>query len=252
MPTRGAIYMVWGNETKLRKALQRSIDSLKVTNPSLPYTVIELENKGAWEGLLQKAGMLERTPYEETVFLDADTLVLGPLDFGFQKAIQHGLACCICEAPWLKRYSPNYGDLIEYNTGVLFFTRKAERIFAAWKDLISRVSSQILLINDKGDLIKMPYNDQASFSLAIEQTAASPFILPMNWNYRPPWHYGFVGPIRVWHSYDEPPANIITTSNFYNNAKNPVFQYHVPDTPPLKPPVPKLDGQKGVTPTKKV
>jgi hypothetical protein len=241
MPTRGALYMIWGNDPKVRAGLQRSIASLNATNPGLPHTVLEVASNGPWETLLIKASMLDRTPYEETVFLDADTLVMGPIDFGFEMAKRHGLACCICESPWLKRYSPDYGDLIEYNTGVLFFTAKAAPLFALWKELAPKLSSQILLINDAGNLIKMPYNDQASFSVAIDRVGMSPFVLPMNWNYRPPWQYGFVGPIRIWHSYNEPPENVVTTSVFYNKAKNPVFQYHIPDTPLLKPPVPKLE-----------
>jgi hypothetical protein len=36
--------------------------------------------------------MLEVTPFEETLFLDNDTVVLGRLDYGFQKASQFGLA----------------------------------------------------------------------------------------------------------------------------------------------------------------
>lgn len=247
MAARGAIYMVWGRDPKLRTALERSIKSLEKTNPDLPYTVIELEDLGACHGLVQKAGMMERTPYAQTVFLDADTVILGPLEFGFVKAAIHGLACCICESPWLKRYSPEFGDMVEYNTGVLFFTHEARNVFATWQDLAGRVPSQIMLIGGTGEIVTMPFNDQASFSLAIEQTGISPYVLPMNWNYRPPWHYGYVGPIRIWHSYDQPPEDIIRTSNFYNNARNPLFQHHIPSTPPFRPPVPRLAGQKGVT-----
>jgi hypothetical protein len=246
MPTRGVIYMLWGKTPKVTAALQRSIASLKATNPDLPHTLFEIEDRGPWETLLAKASMLDKTPYDETLFLDADTMVMGPLDFGFEKAEQHGLACCICESPWLRRYSPEYGDLIEYNTGVIFFTKKAAPFFAIWKELAPKLPSQILLIGNDGDLIKMPYNDQCSFSVAVDRSGISPFVLPMNWNYRPPWQYGYVGPIRIWHSYDQPSESFIRTSAFYNKAKNPVFQYHIPDTPPVKPPEPKLDSQPGV------
>jgi hypothetical protein len=47
--------------------------------------------------------MAAMTPFEETLFLDADTVPLGRLDFGFEQAQRFGLACCICEVPWARR-----------------------------------------------------------------------------------------------------------------------------------------------------
>jgi len=44
-------------------------------------------------------------------------------------AIKHALACCICENPWARRYGGLQGDLVEYNTGVQFFTRAAKPYF---------------------------------------------------------------------------------------------------------------------------
>ena len=70
--------------------------------------------------------MYEQSPYEETIYLDADTEVLERLDFAIEKAVQFHLACVICEAPYARRYLKSItGDTIEYNTGVLFF-RKSE------------------------------------------------------------------------------------------------------------------------------
>ncbi len=48
--------------------------------------------------LNQKATMFDLSPFDETLFLDLDTVVLGRLDFGFQKAQQFGLAIAICES----------------------------------------------------------------------------------------------------------------------------------------------------------
>ena len=104
MAKRGVLYMTWGNEPRTARALRRSIESLRRWHPELPVETVTGEDRGPFEGLLQKAAMLERSPFEETLFLDADTVVLGRLDFGFEKARQFGLACCICECPWAKRY----------------------------------------------------------------------------------------------------------------------------------------------------
>ena len=93
MAKRGVLYMTWGNEPRTERALRRSIESLRRCHPELPFEIARGADQGPIEGLLQKAAMLDRSPFEETLFLDADTVVLGRLDFGFEKARQHGLAC---------------------------------------------------------------------------------------------------------------------------------------------------------------
>src|SRR5262249_10934835 len=79
---------------------------------------------------------MESSPFDETLFLDADTVVLDRLDFGFDQAQRFGLACSICECPWSRRYRglPK-DDGVEYNTGVLFFTRSVQALFSRWTRL---------------------------------------------------------------------------------------------------------------------
>ena len=110
-PTRGALYIVWGNYNK--KALNRSIKSFQSHHPNLPFHIETLHGEAT---LLDKANMFNFSPFDETVFLDADTIVLGKLDFAFNKAIQFGIAICICECPWARRYGGIEDDIIEYNT----------------------------------------------------------------------------------------------------------------------------------------
>src|SRR4029079_12054427 len=115
---RGILYVKWGPNNSV---LERSLRSVRAIHPELPVHVQELTGPPT-PTLLDKARMMEWTPFEETVFLDVDTVVLDRLDFGFAMAAKHGLACCICECPWARRYGGISGDLVEYNTGVLFFT----------------------------------------------------------------------------------------------------------------------------------
>src|SRR3974390_71747 len=123
MAERGVIYMVWGGGEKVERALDRSRRSLAAVHPELPTEIMRVDAKDPVEGLLQKASMFDKSPFGETLFLDADTIVLDRLDFGFRQAQRIGLACCICENPWARRYpSIEERDLVEYNTGVLFFT----------------------------------------------------------------------------------------------------------------------------------
>src|SRR5262245_58601263 len=123
--SRGVLYIVWGD--KGERALARSLASLKEMHPELPHEIIRLPAEtDEYKGLLEKSRMMSLSPFDETLFLDADTVVLDRLDFGFAQAARFGLACCICESPWARRYRglPN-DDATEYNTGVLFFTRAA-------------------------------------------------------------------------------------------------------------------------------
>src|SRR5690349_21705296 len=97
MTDRGVLYMVWGSDDKIERALERSTKSLNAIHPELPIEIVRLNATDPIKGLLEKARMFEPSPFRQTLFLDADTVVLDRLDFGFRKAQQFGLACCICE-----------------------------------------------------------------------------------------------------------------------------------------------------------
>ncbi len=203
---RGIIYVVWGLKTqpKLQAQLQRSLTSVKKFHPELPITVHELPDNAS---LLDKPVMYEQSPYEETIYLDADTEVLERLDFAIEKAVQFHLACVICEAPYARRYLKSItGDTIEYNTGVLFF-KKSEvtaPLFARWANLAKSIDSVIHYdMGNRTDFMKL--NDQAGFALAVQELGINPFVLPLNWNYRPRWEPSVYGPVKVWHDYDPLP-----------------------------------------------
>jgi hypothetical protein len=151
---------------------------------------------------------------------------MGDLSFGFEKARQFGLAISICEAPWGRRY-PNLftGDEIEYNTGVIFFSKKASPVFDEWKKLAMSVDSSILGVANNGEPYVMPANDQGSFALAVENTGFNPFVLPFNWNFRPMWHRSFFGPIKIWHDYSDPPPFFDEMTAYYQ-SKDSIIQYH--------------------------
>src|ERR1041384_8101189 len=160
---RGILYVKWGANNPV---LERSIRSVRGIYPEMPIYVQELTGSVS---LLDKAAMMAYTPFEETLFLDVDTVVLDRLEFGFEMAIKHGLACSICENPWARRYGGIEGDLVEYNTGVLFFTKRAKPIFDGWAAKVRTVDSSIKFYNTQGQLTVMPHNDQAGFSLAVAE-----------------------------------------------------------------------------------
>jgi len=226
MQERGAIYMVWGDSANVDAALERSRRSLAALHPELPVEVVRLEVDDPVKGLLEKSRMFRRSPFRETLFLDADTVVLGRLDYAFDKARRFGLACSICECPWARRYASLGGDMIEYNTGVLFFTEKARPVFEVWENLAAELDSSIEFVDMRDNQVKtMSYNDQCAFSAAVERCGFSPFVLPLNWNYRPETQRHFFGPIKVWHDYREPPAWLIEMNRYYEDPAS-IIQYH--------------------------
>lgn len=210
MSKRGVIYIYWGDS--IESELNRSIESVTRYHPELPIERIKLPDGS---GLVDKARMLELSPFETTLFLDTDTVVLDKLDMGFEKAERHGLACCINECPWARRYGDISGDQIEYNTGVLFFTKTAASVFEKWHKLAQTIDSSIVFRRE-GKICVMPSNDQASYSQAIEDTQFNPFVLPLNWNLRPGWHQSFFGPIKIWHDRNEVPIQI----KFWNEEQS--------------------------------
>src|SRR5580658_2767588 len=97
---RGVTYIVWGDSCA--GPLRRSIASLERHHPGMPHFVAEI--KPIQEPMLRhKASMDLLSPFESTLFLDADTVVMGKLDFGFEQAERFGIACAICECPWMRR-----------------------------------------------------------------------------------------------------------------------------------------------------
>jgi len=130
--------------------------------------------------------------------------VLDRLDYGFEQASRHQLACAICEAPYARRYMyAVQSDLIEYNTGVLFFRKstKTRQLFERWQHHGKAADSRIPFLGPNGVLVEMPRNDQCGFALAVDETGFNPFVLPFNWNFRSPWHTTVFGPVKIWHGY---------------------------------------------------
>lgn len=216
--------MVWGSSDNIEKALDRSRKSLAAFHPELPIEVVRLQADDPVKGLLEKARMFERSPFRETLYLDADTVVLGRLDYGFRKAQQFGVACCICECPWAQRYAGIQDETIEYNTGVLFFNEKAKPVFDAWARLTPQIDSSIIFLGPQGQQ-RMPYNDQCAFAAAIEETKYLPFVLPLNWNFRPQWQLSFFGELKIWHDYTDPPPFFAELRKYYDRPGS-IIQYH--------------------------
>jgi hypothetical protein len=200
--TRGVLYIKWGDVGKM---LDRALASVRQVHPELDVHVQDLPPTS---NLNDKARLFEYSPFDETVFLDLDTVVMSRLDYAFERAQRHGLACALCPSNYARRHVGlrDQGDLQEYNTGVLFFTRAAEPLFRKWAELAPRVDATVhALRRQDNKLLTAVHDDQASFALAMEETRTLPYVLTPVWNFRPRWHRLIWGPIKVWHDYTDVP-----------------------------------------------
>lgn len=218
---RGVLYVTWGDA--IRPILDRSIQSLKSIHPELP---VEVVRDVSGEGLRAKTDMGSLSPFESTLYLDADTIVIGRLDFAFEKAERFGLACCICEAPWMRRYGLKHEcEWIEYNTGVLFFNKFSQPVFDHWRELsgCTPAQSRWRMYDDPSGAIRgLEYDDQASFGRAVQLSGFNPFILPVNYNLRPSFHRSFFSPAKIWHDYNPPPQSVIEVSRQVEAGVSPI------------------------------
>jgi len=217
--TRGVIYVVWGDT--IEPLLKRSQESVRRFYPDMPMHVVRGQVDPV-RGLQQKTSMISHTPFESTLFLDADTVVVGNLDYAFEKSEEIGLACCICECPWTRRYGQDQGDNIEYNTGVLFFSPKGRPVFETWQQIAPTCPSRSRWTASDGQIRGLEYDDQASFARAVQQCNFNPHVLPLNYNFRPAFHRTVFAPLKIWHDPQEIPPGLVQVSQACENGQRPV------------------------------
>lgn len=136
----GVIYLASGGRSYLGELLT-SLRSLRSHEPDLPVTVfskfapprsakcdyVAMDERE--HPLKQKVMVLRQSPYPETLFLDTDTTVLGPVTpiFDFLREMDFAVANMF-EADWSKR-PPRLLNLVkpnDYNTGVLLYNNSPQ------------------------------------------------------------------------------------------------------------------------------
>ena len=160
MPTRGILYVAYGE--KARASCARSIQTARVFLPQIPVAVVSdtlLKDVECIHVYRPEADPGARTwktqiyalsPFDETLFLDADTeVVSSPLaGFGLLRFVDVVLSLD-CDRRVGERHNAQHdpeeraatlrevgldGDLLYYNSGVIFFKRsvRALALFSAW------------------------------------------------------------------------------------------------------------------------
>ena len=218
---RGIIYITWEQTDKLKNSLQRSQKSLDKLG--LEYKVFDGSDYGS------KCDIFDMSPFDETIFLDVDTVVLEDPSYGFEAASKYGMALVIAPACFTPRHWPDIksnpelshlsDDNIQYNSGVIFFTKSKKTLALAksWK-----YYSKIIAENKHcdPDSLSIKYSDQNSLSIACWETGFNPHVLPKNWNYR---HFqanrnSLFGPVKIWHSYGKVPQWIKKHNKLIKNG----------------------------------
>lgn len=209
-------YIVWGDQEEL---LNRSVTSVRLHHPDLPIHVERIPGEHSHEMLMNQTRMARISPFRTTLYLDTDTIVLGNLGYGFEMAERFGIALCINECPWARRYTglKDAGDLVEYNVGVVFFTAAAGAIFRRWEFLTNTLDSECRH-GDKWQYV-MAYNPQASFANAMVETRSNPYVLPVNWNFRPQWHKSYMGPLKIYHQVEDMPQEWVEANEQQSKEK---------------------------------
>jgi len=164
---RAVIWMAWGTKYIKEAALSRE----SIASTRYPAVLITdeasagfAEDTGAFdhviraeferaEGTNQRKSELGNwlpDDYDSFLFLDTDTRVLGDISLGFEKAEQHGIAMVPAAHYSLDHFwgfdsvmiakGVEPRELLQYNSGVIFFTRTPEvkKVFTKWYALISK------------------------------------------------------------------------------------------------------------------
>lgn len=220
---RAIVYLAWGRkyiEEAVRSATTAAIvgvDRLLITNtesrgflpPDAPFERV-IDHTFRLPGMLAKSEMVDLLPaeYESFLYLDTDTFILMDIDQGFEKAEQYGIAAAPAAAYSLEHFwgfekvlaelGIRSRDILQYNAGVIFFTRypAAWRVMNKYHEFCSTVGGG-----------EPSWTDQPYLTLSMELFGFNPYTLSIAYNYR---NFGEIanGRIRIWHSHELPPADV--------------------------------------------
>lgn len=186
--SRGVLYICTGD--KYVEMAAKSAASVMRTNPDLPIHI----HRGEGEGLgsrMAKLSMDLITPFDETIFMDCDTLVGGELqlwknvnkapdvamalDFGpktCQEVLKHRWFNRVVDKTVLRHVDgvvPKH--MPHFNSGVIAFTKseKTKTFFSEWRTIWKS---------------RPPAQDQLALMEVIHRTGIRPDLLGPEWNYQ--------------------------------------------------------------------
>lgn len=185
---RGVLYIAFG-ENFIKEALI-SAESVKIHNPDLSITIFSdkkissefINNSIVIEPkhIRAKVDFIDQTPYEKTLFLDSDTVIVSSIIEEFSLLDKFDLAIChdlARKRDYISSVISEYQDIpysfSEVNPGVIFFKKNENTLdfFNRWKKLFYQHHE------------KWPF-EQPTFRIALWQTNLKLYILPSEFNLR--------------------------------------------------------------------
>jgi hypothetical protein len=209
MPS-GAIYILTQNERYVDLALQ-SVASLKRAMPDLPVTVFSqfpisspliervVPVQPTHDGFYDKTRLMRESPYDRTIFIDADILVVEPFPELFDLLDRFDCAATheeYVDTDWFQRYprSDIPSSFPEFNTGLLLFKRspQMDSVLKEWDALYAQ------FIKEKPD---QQINDQPFFRVAIYHSEARVATLTREYNCKFRGQGYLNGPVKLLHGH---------------------------------------------------
>jgi hypothetical protein len=198
---RGILYIATGE--KFVAEAEVSARSVKAVWPEIPIALItdtppesdcfaDVKIVPAEQNSRDKPHYISMSPFERTVFLDADTYCCAPFPEVFDLLDRYDLAAAYDDGRFTQRQDQITGALTfikvpgvpdalpEFNTGVIAFRRSpaVATVFKRWIAEYDRGLDQGL---DQG---RLDYHDQPSFRSVIYRSKASVEVLPSEYNFR--------------------------------------------------------------------
>ena len=127
-----------------------------------------------------KIDYIHETPYEETLFLDTDTIIDYNIEDMFEILERYDIAACHDLARKRKKYAvkiPEYGRIpysfSEVNTGVMAFKKneEVEHLFSLWRKYFYKYKHIVQW-------------DQPSFRVSLWESDVELYIFPVEYNIR--------------------------------------------------------------------
>jgi hypothetical protein len=175
----GAIYIVT-QDPRYVELLHISAGRLKTVMPDLPITVFSqfpvdracfdkvIRVEGSSDGFYDKTKLIHESPYERTIFVDADIYVAKPFPELFPLLDRFDCAATheeYLDTDWFHRYPrPDIPESFpEFNTGIFLYKSSAsvDRLLVKWNELYQRFMEE----NPK-----VAINDQPFFRVAAYES----------------------------------------------------------------------------------
>lgn len=229
--SRGITYVAWGKcipeaEKSAVSAKEHGLRSSLITNEDYKGSFFDkiIHHPNELSQGFNIVSTYELSPWDETLWLDTDTLILDDLTFAFDMAAIHGIAIVIAPHSSLRGRGiegiPE--EAPEYNCGAVWVNSNHPAIV----DFGKKWKNEAEGYNGGGW-----WTDQSSLSYMLYKYKINPYVLPSNWNFRAymnrefskgEFHtsHGF-GPIKIWHSRTPVPKNFDAESDWFWELRDP-------------------------------